>query len=173
MAMGTWAYMAPEQRTNAKIADAPADVYATGATRFALLTGREPNDLFASAQHERIFAGIPAPLVAVLTRATRFYPDDRFATAADMMVGVRSALAELHPDAVPMPRSKLANLAVGAPVLSDTVVPVRGDTFTLEAPEVTKPGTRGPARLLVGAAIVGLFGALAVWRFGGVEVEPA
>jgi len=39
--MGTWAYMAPEQRSDAKHVDVTADLYSVGATLFALACGAD------------------------------------------------------------------------------------------------------------------------------------
>ena len=46
--MGTWAFMAPEQRVNAKGVDHTADIYGLGASLFAMATGQTPMDLFAA-----------------------------------------------------------------------------------------------------------------------------
>jgi len=42
VAMGTPGYMAPEQAEDAKTAGPPADIFAMGATLYALLSGRAP-----------------------------------------------------------------------------------------------------------------------------------
>ncbi|MGB0641208.1 MAG: serine/threonine-protein kinase, partial [Myxococcota bacterium] len=48
MIMGTWAFMAPEQRADSKGVDHLADIYSVGATLYATVTGETPKDLFAS-----------------------------------------------------------------------------------------------------------------------------
>ena len=47
MIMGTWAFMAPEQRADAGV-DHLADIYSVGATLFAAVTEETPKDLFAA-----------------------------------------------------------------------------------------------------------------------------
>ncbi len=45
--MGTWGFMAPEQRISARKVDGRADVYAAASTLYCLLTNETPVDLFA------------------------------------------------------------------------------------------------------------------------------
>ncbi len=92
---GTWIYMAPEQRVNAKTVDERADVYGAGATLWALLTGHDPSDLGA---HESIDT-LPAPaeLVGIVRRALRFNPEDRYASAAMMRADLEIARVTLPP----------------------------------------------------------------------------
>jgi hypothetical protein len=77
--MGTLAYMAPEQRTSAARVDGRADVYAAAGTLVALLTGREPADLFLD--RDETWAGVPAAVIPALRRASRYDVHERFATA--------------------------------------------------------------------------------------------
>ena len=86
--MGTWAYMAPEQRTNAKGVDARADIYSSGATLFALLTAEDPFDLSATDLPSALLTGIPEALHPVLVRSTRRDPEERYPTAAEMRLAL-------------------------------------------------------------------------------------
>jgi len=97
--MGTFAYMAPEQRTRANEAEPPADVYAVGCTLYAVLTGEEPIDLFMPLHQERFGSRFIAPIAALLTRATAYRPEDRFQSADEM----RAALAAIYDDLPNMP----------------------------------------------------------------------
>jgi serine/threonine protein kinase len=110
--MGTWAYMAPEQRIDAKQVDARSDLYAAGGTLYALLTGREPFDLHSPDSHALQLKDVEPALAEVIKRATRFHPEDRYATAAAMtedMVQALASLPALPGDAVPLvvPRQRL------------------------------------------------------------------
>ncbi len=126
-AIGTPAYMAPEQRGNASQVDGRADIFSAGATLYTLLTGREPFDIYAAELQERLFADIPEVLRPVLRRATRYAAEDRYATGSAMLTELRSAIQQLPPD----PEDALP---LGAP-LPDRIVPAppRG-TLTPDEP---------------------------------------
>jgi serine/threonine-protein kinase len=74
--LGTWAFMAPEQRAGQPI-DGRIDVYAVGAMLFMLVTNEVPNELHAAEAHDGQFGGVPDALRALIVRATRFRPADR------------------------------------------------------------------------------------------------
>ncbi|MFZ5476105.1 MAG: serine/threonine-protein kinase, partial [Myxococcota bacterium] len=96
--MGTWAYMAPEQRTSARRADSRSDIYAAGAMFYAILTNREPFDLYSAELREELFRDVSGPLAEVIQKATRYKPEERYATAGDMAQAVRAAHDALPPD---------------------------------------------------------------------------
>lgn len=89
--MGTWGYMAPEQRTDAKNVDVRADVYATGATLYSLLTDRMPMDLFAADRNSSLLDGVHELLVPILIKSTEYDRQDRYDNVLDM----RDALLEV------------------------------------------------------------------------------
>lgn len=93
--LGTWAYMAPEQRHSARKVDERTDLYSLGATLFSLLTAEPPFDLFAADQDTQLLEGIPAPLADQIRRATRYNPEDRFQTATEMSEALEALLADL------------------------------------------------------------------------------
>lgn len=114
--MGTWTYMPPEQRKSAKDTDPRADLYAAGATLWALLRGEDPPDLFASDMDPGLLAGLPAPLAEVVRKATRYRREDRYASAAELAAALeacRASLPELIPGAV---------VAGPAPILTSSPV---------------------------------------------------
>lgn len=82
--MGTLAYMAPEQRTNARAADARSDLFAMGATLYVALTGKEPFDIYATNVQDELLQGIPEKVEAVIRTACQYRADDRFRTATEM-----------------------------------------------------------------------------------------
>lgn len=106
--LGTAAYMPPEQaQGKSELVDARSDVFAVGAVMFRALTGRAihdgrtPNDRLFQAMKERapslgvVAPHIPGRVVEVVDQALSFDRKDRFASAADMRMAVRSTFAEL------------------------------------------------------------------------------
>ena len=96
--MGTWGFMAPEQRSNAKGADARTDLYAVGATLYMLVTGSEPLDLYASNLWDRLYRGIPAEFATFIQGATAYDPDERYPSAGAMKAALERLLPELPED---------------------------------------------------------------------------
>lgn len=102
---GTIEYMAPEQLTDFKYVGPPADVFSLGAVLFRLLTGRgvyeaatgKAEDLamvleasippLASVRTE-----VPAPIAAVVDRALRREPSQRFEDAGLMRCALQTAI---------------------------------------------------------------------------------
>ena len=95
--MGTWGYMAPEQRTDAKTVDVRADVYSLGALLYSLLTDKIPMDLFAADRDETMLEGIPPEMVPLLVKSTEYHRDKRFADVDEMADALRDLLGELPP----------------------------------------------------------------------------
>ena len=93
--MGTWAYMAPEQRTDAKNVDGRADIYATTGTLYALLTNKEPFDLWSTQLHEELFADLPPELGDIIAKGCSYKPDDRFPSASEMATALDDSLVDL------------------------------------------------------------------------------
>ena len=93
--MGTWGFMAPEQRSNAKGVDARADVFSLGATLWALLKAETPPELYAE---DTAFDGLPDTLAGVLRTATRYRREDRYGSCQDLADALREALTTLPPD---------------------------------------------------------------------------
>ncbi len=96
--MGTWAYMAPEQRADAKGVDHLADIYSAGATLFAAVTGNTPKDLFAAELDPTIYKGVPPKIEAVIRRACAYWTSDRYATAQAMLDDLQVTLTALRSD---------------------------------------------------------------------------
>jgi len=99
MAIGTAAYMAPEQATGAPL-EPSADIYAAGVIFFEMLTGQLPypgenpvqvmyqqvND--APPRPSSIVGGIPPALEMVVLRAMAKDPRDRFQSAEEMQAAL-------------------------------------------------------------------------------------
>lgn len=92
-AMGTPGFMAPEQLTNARDADARADVYAVGVIAFRLFTGEWASDVKKARRSLRdAVASVAGPAIAlVLDRAMAHDPDGRWNTAAEFAAQLQLA----------------------------------------------------------------------------------
>jgi serine/threonine protein kinase len=95
---GSWAFMAPEQRSRGPV-DRRADVFALGCTLHALCTGESPQrDLdaalaLATGEPLRLHPSLDDELRALLAKALSAAPSARFATAASMADALDELLA--------------------------------------------------------------------------------
>ena len=110
--LGTASYMPPEQaQGKSDQVDSRSDIFAVGAVMFRALTGRAihegrtPTDRLFQAMKEKapslsvIAPHMPMWVVGVVDKAVSFKKEDRFASAADMRVAVRSTFAQLREEA--------------------------------------------------------------------------
>lgn len=96
-AMGSLAFMAPEQRLDARTVGPAADLYATGCMLFNLVTGSNPFDLFTADADSKRLAGMPRCLRYPILKATRYQVSERFVSAramASALMGVAELLLE-------------------------------------------------------------------------------
>ncbi|MFT4974937.1 MAG: serine/threonine protein kinase [Myxococcota bacterium] len=92
IALGSLSFMAPEQRIDAHRVGPRADIYAAGATLYALVTGANPIDLFASPEHSHRWSILPDSIAHVLRRAMAYQPEARYASAAELAAALAGAL---------------------------------------------------------------------------------
>ena len=100
VALGTPAYMAPEQATADPNVDQRADIYAIGIVAYELLAGRPP---FAAPSPQQVLAaqvttapepisrhrpGVPAALEQLVMRCLEKLPADRFQTAGELLAAL-------------------------------------------------------------------------------------
>ena len=155
-AMGTPAYMAPEQALgNWREVDARTDLWAVGATLFTLLTGRLVHQAATlqqlmlaamtkpAAPIRSIDASIPVALAGVIDRALAFDRDARWPDARSMARALQDASRGLAPALAPAFPGDRA-----APVAGASAPSLLGATL------VARPPRR--RRALVGFALSGL-----------------
>jgi len=104
VALGTPAYMAPEQAAADPTTDHRADIYAVGAVGYEMLTGqqvfssRSPQAMLAAHAMEapeplqKRRASVPAPLASLIMRALEKYAADRPQTAREMLAELDAAV---------------------------------------------------------------------------------
>jgi serine/threonine-protein kinase len=104
MAVGTPAYMSPEQVTGAPV-DARTDLFALGGVLYEALagtrafTGKSAGEVFArirdgrSTPLKRVAPQVPAPLRRVVARAMRTEPSERYPDAASLTRDLEAYLA--------------------------------------------------------------------------------
>ncbi|MEO7251338.1 MAG: protein kinase, partial [Arenimonas sp.] len=146
VALGTPAYMAPEQATADPNLDHRADIYALGVLGYELLTGRPP---FIEGSPQQILAahltkapemitvhrpGIPPALAAVIMRALAKQPADRWQTAEELVTqleplttpsgGITPAATRPLSAMVPSGRLKSRYASVGLALATIAVVAI-------------------------------------------------
>jgi eukaryotic-like serine/threonine-protein kinase len=106
MAMGTPAYMSPEQIQNAAGVDHRADIYSLGCTLYALLTGRPPfqgatamevmtkHKLEPVVRPDALVTNLPPGLSEIVLKMVAKDPDQRYQTLGEVGRDLETFLAE-------------------------------------------------------------------------------
>src|SRR5712691_10597351 len=106
--VGTLAYMAPERLDG--IAAPGNDIYSLGVILYQMLTRRLP------AEGALVSDSLPAPLAAVVRRCMAVNPEDRYASASDILYSFEQSYRALHASAAPISQSAvLSSLPVMPP----------------------------------------------------------
>jgi serine/threonine-protein kinase len=104
-AVGTPAYMSPEQAKGEGMLTAATDIFALGCTLYKLLTGRAPytgdnaRETLTKARYgtfeppQHLNPDVPPQLAAICTKAMQLDPDDRYFTAIEMAYDLERYLA--------------------------------------------------------------------------------
>ncbi|MES2641000.1 MAG: serine/threonine-protein kinase [Myxococcota bacterium] len=159
--MGTWGFMAPEQKTNAKQVDVRADVYSVGATLWSLLRGETPPELFMAEAEPGMLADLPEELAEVIKRATRYRREDRYLSARAMAESLRALVSMLPDDpelTVPLVGHTLERQGKPMDTMQQFASEVQsspGDNVTHDPVGTMVPDVgEGPAEAIVAAPIV-------------------
>ena len=102
-ALGSLPYMSPEQRRDAHGVHATTDLYGLGCTLYEALTMATPVDLYLAPGQSPRWSAVPAPMVAVLRRATAADPSDRYADAKSMASALVRVLGPVEVAPLSMP----------------------------------------------------------------------
>ncbi len=86
--LGTFSFMAPEQRSGTKEVDARADVYGIGASLFTLITGKASSELFVAQQDHSLVEGVPEGLKRIILAATQYNREDRYESAEQLAAAI-------------------------------------------------------------------------------------
>ena len=159
--VGTPGFMAPEQAAGRPIY--ASDLYSLGLTAIYMLTGKHPQQLELDSETGEILwhgygANVSHELTAILDRAIKYHPRDRYTTAQKMLEAVRAIN-------VPVPTT-LATIAVVAPATNHSPT-------VISPPEKLAEGSSfGRQRNLIigGLLAMGLVGIGAMFSFGQNQV---
>lgn len=162
ISMGSVAFMAPEQRIDARSVGPEADVYAAAATLYNLVSGSTPVDLFTAEEESPRWMDVPLPLVPILHRATRHDRLKRYPTAN----ALREAIAEVEPQLT----ERLTAPLGGGHVSTGTIQPLEAEGSRYgQLPTLhggggdTAEDGRGMRWVAIPVALVGLIAVATSW----------
>ncbi|MBT3221780.1 MAG: serine/threonine protein kinase [Proteobacteria bacterium] len=188
--MGTWGYMAPEQRTDAKSVDSRADVYSTAATLYSLLTDKMPADLFLADRDDTMMEGIPEKLVEVLVKACEYRREDRHEDMDDFIAALEEVREYLPNDpddtpslvidpgevpAIPNPEDYIRRPQTDYGSAGGTILPV-GTVGSVAAPTILPQSNAGysptvpPDEVSLGSGHMSVQN-LAVYKPGDIPID--
>jgi serine/threonine protein kinase/formylglycine-generating enzyme required for sulfatase activity len=163
--LGTLPYMSPEQ-VRGEALDARSDIFSIGAVLYEMLSGRRPfAESSAAATASAILTSEPAPLARfhsnlpgeverIVVKALRKDPNDRYQTAKDLLVDLRTARDQLEFERR-LERSRPQTGAAAVPGQNDQPGPA-----DVRNPSASSARSRRPLALV---AIVLLAAAAAGW----------
>ena len=177
--LGTAAYMSPEQSRGDKT-DQKSDIWSLGVVLYEMLTGRMPfrgeyqQAIIYSILHEEpvpitgLRSGVDLELERIVFKALQKDGDDRYQSAIDLLVDLRSLKKQRDSGASQIEPPAYVTAAIPAAASVATVPPAA--TSAQAAGSGATPEAGIPLRRygLLGAfaVVLVLLGAVAVWRWG-------
>jgi serine/threonine protein kinase len=101
--IGTFSFMAPEQRANTKTVDERADVYAMGASLYTMLSARTSAELFIAEDDDALLDPVPEQFRPVIIRACAYKKEDRYPSILEMQTAMLTALSRFPSSDMPAP----------------------------------------------------------------------
>ena len=111
VSMGTLSYMAPEQRVDAKNADARADIFSLGVILYEWLTGEVPLGTFDPPSRRK--PGIDPRLDAIVTRCLKPDPEDRYPSVTALIADLEVLVPGSLPSMLPMKQTRMQRFRQG------------------------------------------------------------
>ena len=176
IALGTPAYMSPEQCRDAATVDQRADIYSLGCTLYVLVTGRPPfqgtTDVELMTKHvydalvppEQIVARVPKQISVVIQQMMAKQPEDRFQSMGEVIRTLEAWLGIQHAGTFSPQEEQISKLEI------DTLQ--FNDCFTAVLRRRLLSGYFGA--LALSALLILFFGKL-TWAFGivGLGIQSA
>ncbi len=179
--LGTPAYMSPEQGLGRKL-DGRSDIYALGIMLYEMATGRVPykaeTPMAVVVKHindpmplpRQVNPALPEAVERVILKALAKEPEDRYATAGDMVRALQAAIPETTLDKTIPVDEEATMISPAGPTVESR------EQETVQAVAVKKPARLNPGWILAAVAVTiivigaGIFFAT---RGGKEEVDTA
>ncbi|GEN05277.1 Serine/threonine protein kinase [Myxococcus fulvus] len=111
VSMGTLSYMAPEQRVDAKNADARADIFSLGVILYEWLTGEVPLGTFDPPSQRK--PGLDARLDGIVTKCLKPDPEDRYPSVAALIADLELLVPGSLPSMLPVKQTRVQRFKAG------------------------------------------------------------
>ena len=93
--LGSFPFMAPEQRQADRPVTPQADQYGLAASLAWMLTGQNPGELFVPEHCQTALAHLPADLQQIIAKAAAYRPEHRYSNMAELALALERLAAEL------------------------------------------------------------------------------
>ncbi|TQF10800.1 serine/threonine protein kinase, partial [Myxococcus llanfairpwllgwyngyllgogerychwyrndrobwllllantysiliogogogochensis] len=111
VSMGTLSYMAPEQRVDAKNADARADIFSLGVILYEWLTGEVPLGTFDPPSQRK--PGLDPRVDSIVTKCLKPDPEDRYPSVAALIADLELLVPGSLPSMLPVKLTRVQRVKAG------------------------------------------------------------